>query len=601
MFLRLFSLVLFFLGCWSKSTANECHVKQQPLVISNNCTPISLFYEQYKGFSVDINFTDTINHKWTQNHGVNMMVGPNCPIEFATLGDIQPPLFIFLHARAGNDVLEGPSFRLSFDKYTTNVTATDGRSVVQFVDKCEPDVDELNGGRVLNFSVSQTDLQYKMKLTFPPKVYDNQNYSPSTTTSKPIAANESSLIRVVDEKNPWSKKKVVVSSGFLICFGLVVLSSVLGCSWYSDICTNRHSFPRPRYNAMPSCSHHPAIIPSRSTNSQSSNKSKRVKFDPNPTVSTIKVTSFKNRSNGSSTLTSASSIPHSAATLTSVSVLPKSSATEVGEQEKFIEQSTLMKMTERSKSEDSKLDARAALAERKKNRGILGSIGLRIGERVGVIEQTRLAPEFDEQITHYFEYQSTEDDLIGQLEEVLQPNVAIRANGRIESPQNEDPFDVLANSLRNFRHSAPAEQTRMKCAEAIVRRLALDHRTCQRKGRRTLNKSRVFVTKDFSYMTAVNKQLMLARDIMDGARHELKATRTHAEVEEKGRIYEQSVHEFDEQAGQLAAGFERLPRDKEIHQRELLDWFEVQARYHAQAQLVIAHQLKQIGIFLPGA
>ncbi|KAI6173997.1 BAR domain-containing protein [Aphelenchoides besseyi] len=260
-----------------------------------------------------------------------------------------------------------------------------------------------------------------------------------------------------------------------------------------------------------------------------------------------------------------------------------------------------MKGMERSKSEDGKLDARAALAERKKNRGLLSSIALRMGERVGVIEQTRLAPEFDDQITHYFEYQSTEDDLIGQLEEVLQSNAAVRVNGGIESPQNEDPFDVLANALRNFRHSAPAEQTRLKCVEAIVRRLALDHRTYQRKGRRTLNKSRVFVAKDYNYMTGVNKQLMVARDIMDSARHELKATRTRAEVEEKGRIYEQSVHEFDEQAGQLAAGFERLPRDKEIHQRELFDWFEVQARYHAQARLLIASQLKQIGILLPEA
>ncbi|KAI6210784.1 hypothetical protein M3Y96_00364800 [Aphelenchoides besseyi] len=524
MFFRVFFLVLFCF-VWSKSAANECHAKQQPLVITDSCTPISLFYEQYKGFSVSINFTDTINHKWPKKHSVNLMVGPNCPIEFVTLGDVKPPLFIFLHAQAENDILEGPSFKLNFDKYTTKVTATNNRSVVRFTNKCEPDVDALNGGRVLNLTVKQDgDRRYKMEMKFPPKVYDNQNYLPSTTTSKPIAPNESSFIRVIDAKNPWSKKKVIVSSGFLICFGLVVLSSVVGCSWYSNICTNRHFFSRHRYDAMPVCSHHLEVTSSRSTSSQSSNNSKRVKFDPDPTVSTIKIASFKNSSNGSSTLTSASSMPHSAATLTSVSVTSKSSAAEARQDEN----STSMKGMERSKSEDGKLDARAALAERKKNRGLLSSIALRMGERVGVIEQTRLAPEFDDQITHYFEYQSTEDDLIGQLEEVLQSNAAVRVNGGIESPQNEDPFDVLANALRNFRHPAPAEQTRLKCVEAIVRRLALDH----------------------------------------------------------------------EQAGQLAAGFERLPRDKEIHQRELFDCFDIQTRYHAQARLLIASQLKQIGILL---
>lgn len=42
-------------------------------------------------------------------------------------------------------------------------------------------------------------------------------------------------------------------------------------------------------------------------------------------------------------------------------------------------------------------------------------------------------------------------------------------------------------------------------------------------------------------------------------------------VEEKGRFYERMVHEFDQQAAKVAAFPDRLPTDKEEHQKELFD------------------------------
>lgn len=65
------------------------------------------------------------------------------------------------------------------------------------------------------------------------------------------------------------------------------------------------------------------------------------------------------------------------------------------------------------------------------------------------------------------------------------------------------------------------------------------------------------------------KQLMRARDIMDSARHDLKQTRTSAEVEERGKMYEQVVHEFDVQAGKMMNACENLGCDKTNHLREI--------------------------------
>lgn len=42
-------------------------------------------------------------------------------------------------------------------------------------------------------------------------------------------------------------------------------------------------------------------------------------------------------------------------------------------------------------------------------------------------------------------------------------------------------------------------------------------------------------------------------------------------VEEKGKFYERMVSEFDQKAARVAEFPERLPTDKEEHQKELFD------------------------------
>lgn len=52
---------------------------------------------------------------------------------------------------------------------------------------------------------------------------------------------------------------------------------------------------------------------------------------------------------------------------------------------------------------------------------------------------------------------------------------------------------------------------------------------------------------------------------------QVKQTRTNEMVEEKGKLYERSVHEFDTQAAKVASFPEKMPDDKENHQKEILE------------------------------
>jgi hypothetical protein len=64
--------------------------------------------------------------------------------------------------------------------------------------------------------------------------------------------------------------------------------------------------------------------------------------------------------------------------------------------------------------------------------------------------------------------------------------------------------------------------------------------------------------------------LLLFSELIGSFNFQLKQTRTTVEVEAKGKIYEQAVHEFDKQACKMLTACENVPQDKLAHQREFL-------------------------------
>ncbi|VDN07102.1 unnamed protein product [Thelazia callipaeda] len=212
-------------------------------------------------------------------------------------------------------------------------------------------------------------------------------------------------------------------------------------------------------------------------------------------------------------------------------------------------------------------------SEKKKRRGPVGKLLFKVGERIGIVEQTRLAPEFVTEIEKYYKYQEDIDSLVDKLENVLQNDESVLQQGNIECAENNDPYEILAHSIKAFR---PLQHENVKetliTAEAVVKRLAIMNREMQIKGRRSIRKMRRFVAQERVAMIEAQKKLMQARDIMDAARHEaLKQTRTTDMVEEKGKFYERMVIEFDQQAARVAAFPEHLDVDKEEHQKELFN------------------------------
>ncbi|KAH7726650.1 Protein W06D4.3 [Aphelenchoides avenae] len=240
--------------------------------------------------------------------------------------------------------------------------------------------------------------------------------------------------------------------------------------------------------------------------------------------------------------------------------------------------------------------AQHALSEKKKKRGMAAKLFLRAAEVLNVVEQTHLAPEFQTEIKKYHDYNDRVDSLVSGLEGVLQMNPAVLVNGRIEASERRNPYEILAKSMKHFRHFCPADKKAfVVLSEAITKRFALLDREMQVQGRFTIRKLRRFVSHEYHELVEDQRKLSVALELMDEARHKVKQSKTKEILEWNGRVYERAVYEFDQQASQVNEYCELLPQSKEHHQQELLQWFGLLHHHHKQCAVVIADNLAKHG------
>uniref|UniRef100_A0A1I7Z0H9 BAR domain-containing protein n=1 Tax=Steinernema glaseri TaxID=37863 RepID=A0A1I7Z0H9_9BILA len=252
----------------------------------------------------------------------------------------------------------------------------------------------------------------------------------------------------------------------------------------------------------------------------------------------------------------------------------------------------------------------------KKDRGAVRNMFFKVGEKIGVVEQTRLAPEFLAEMDKYFAYQTVVDGLIDRLEGVVQQDPDVLSTG-IEAPEKMNPFEMFAKNVKLFRGNLSDKQQKesLVSIESLLKRLAIHDREAQQKGRWALRKMRKFAAnekismeEDHQKLVAARdamdaarheedqQKLLAARDAMDAARHELKQTRTMENLELKGKLYEKSVHEFNEQAAKVLSYAEKLPEDKTNHQHEVLEFFEVISQTCGTMSVQIKQVLQELGV-----
>ncbi|CAJ0606717.1 unnamed protein product [Cylicocyclus nassatus] len=225
----------------------------------------------------------------------------------------------------------------------------------------------------------------------------------------------------------------------------------------------------------------------------------------------------------------------------------------------------------------------------------MNKLYLKAAERIGIVEETKLEPTFEEGIKKVEAYRLAVDSALDGLEAMMQPNRLVVETGAIVAPPGQDPHEVMAAACTKLRqYVSSASQTRLEKIITAMNKLAESQRFSQTKGRAAVRRIRRFVTVDNQQMKDDMDKMKEGLELMDVARHEVKNSKTKDELEEKGMIYHKSVKAFNDQASKIQLVIDELPVTIFTNQREVVKFFIQREKYHSTATGILKELIEKI-------
>ncbi|KAK6736349.1 hypothetical protein RB195_019184 [Necator americanus] len=205
-------------------------------------------------------------------------------------------------------------------------------------------------------------------------------------------------------------------------------------------------------------------------------------------------------------------------------------------------------------------------------------------ERIGIVEETKLEPTFEEGIKKVEAYRLAVDSALDGLEAMMQPNRSVVESGAIMAPAGQNPHELMYAACLKLKQFLDTNgQARLDIVMTTMGKLAEQERFSQTKGRAAVRRIRRFVTVDNQQMKEDMAKMRSGLEIMDVARHEVKNSKTKEELEEKGMAYHKSVKAFNEQASKIQLVIDELTATIFTNQREIVKFFIQREKFHSTA------------------
>uniref|UniRef100_A0A1I7XMU9 BAR domain-containing protein n=1 Tax=Heterorhabditis bacteriophora TaxID=37862 RepID=A0A1I7XMU9_HETBA len=166
------------------------------------------------------------------------------------------------------------------------------------------------------------------------------------------------------------------------------------------------------------------------------------------------------------------------------------------------------------------------------------------------------------------------DNLAHAMCEVTQENPKHRTSDylqmEIDSPPGEDQYEKVAFYLRN--NKTFENYKKCKIHIEVYDKMAAEHREYVRRARCLLKNIRAFIKHDYLVIDIHRGELDQRRREMDFAKSELKAAKELQLIEVKSQQYNQAVQTFEEKLNEVTTMLDLLPKNKEAHINDLLEW-----------------------------
>ncbi|ETN74132.1 hypothetical protein NECAME_04161 [Necator americanus] len=143
-------------------------------------------------------------------------------------------------------------------------------------------------------------------------------------------------------------------------------------------------------------------------------------------------------------------------------------------------------------------------------------------ERIGIVEETKLEPTFEEGIKKVEAYRLAVDSALDGLEAMMQPNRSVVESGAIMAPAGQNPHELMYAACLKLKQFLDTNgQARLDIVMTTMGKLAEQERFSQTKGRAAVRRIRRFVTVDNQQMKEDMAKMRSGLEIMDVARHEV--------------------------------------------------------------------------------
>ncbi|KAL6735212.1 hypothetical protein Aduo_005675 [Ancylostoma duodenale] len=220
---------------------------------------------------------------------------------------------------------------------------------------------------------------------------------------------------------------------------------------------------------------------------------------------------------------------------------------------------------------------------------------LKAAERIGIVEETKLEPTFEEGIKKVEAYRLGVDSALDGLEAMMQPNRHVVETGAIVAPTGQNPHELMSAACTKLKQFVNANsQGRLDTVITSMNKMAEAERLAQTKGRAAVRRIRRFVTVDNQQMKEDMEKMREGLEIMDVARHEVKNSKTKEDLEEKGMAYHKSVKAFNDQASKIQLVIDELPATIFTAQREIVKFFIQREKYHSTAAGILKEAMEKL-------
>ncbi|CCD67173.1 BAR domain-containing protein [Caenorhabditis elegans] len=238
------------------------------------------------------------------------------------------------------------------------------------------------------------------------------------------------------------------------------------------------------------------------------------------------------------------------------------------------------------------------IAEKAAKAGFVNRLYVNIGQKVGVVELTKLEPRFERNIDKLTSYHNLIYKIVNVIELQVQFMPKAMAKKAVLCAPGENPWEVLGGWLNYLgknqfdgQHSKMLEKYSSACGRIAQKEIQVQKRTRSH----LIKKMRLYTGEESEILNSNVENLNNLLHAIDDSRHHVKSSKTTKEVKAKGETYRKAINAFNETANEVQALIDEVAMVVPLHENEFLKFSREASVYHDTVHNSLSEVIFRLG------